>query len=171
MPPSAGVISAYGLISTDFTQFTSLTRLVRVNDSAPDIVRQTYSSMFKEASTRFKALNLEGEPTIDFTADMRFVGQAFEVPVRFEMTTLSQLTTDDIRARFNEEHHKVFFFGGESTKPVELVSFRLGMTLEVEDVPILSESNVMTEFDSEIKIYADRAWCKGRLTSRASLVA
>ena len=43
------------------------------------------------------------------------------------------------------------------------------MTLEVEDVPILSESNVMTEFDSEIKIYADRNWCIGRLTGRGSL--
>ena len=169
VPPSAGVISAYGLIASDFTQFTSLTRRVRVNDSAPDIVRQTYSSMFKEASTRFKALNLDGEPTIDFTADMRFVGQAFEVPVRFEVATLSKLTSDDIRARFNEEHHKVFFFGGESAKPVELVSFRLGMTLELQDLPILSESNVISEYDSEIEIYADRNWCIGRLTGRASL--
>ncbi len=171
VPPSAGVISAYGLIASDFTQFTSLTRRARVDDSAPDIVRQTYTSMVEEASARFKALNLEGEPSVDFIADMRFVGQAFEVPVRFDVSTLAHLTADDIRIRFNEEHHKVFFFGGASSKPVEFVSFRLGMTMVLEDVPVLSESDATIDHDSEIEIYADRAWCKGRLTSRASLVA
>ena len=171
VPPSAGVISAYGLIASDFTQFTSLTRRVRVDDSAPDIIRQTYASMTEEASTRFKALNLEGEPSVDFIADMRFVGQAFEVPVRFDVSTLAHLTADDIRIRFNEEHHKVFFFGGASSKPVELVSFRLGMTLVLENVPVLSESEATIDHDSEIAVYTDRAWRKGRLTSRASLVA
>ena len=170
VPPSAGVISAYGLIASDFTQFTSLTRRVTVDDSAPDVVRQTYASMVEEASTRFKALNLRGEPSVDFIADMRFVGQAFEVPVRFDVATLAQLTADDIRARFNEEHHKVYFFGGASSKPVELVSFRLGMTLALKDVPILSESDATIDYDSEIEVYTDRAWHRGRLTSRASLV-
>ncbi|HIP06212.1 MAG TPA: hydantoinase/oxoprolinase family protein, partial [Gammaproteobacteria bacterium] len=170
VPPSAGVISAYGLIASDFTQFTSLTRRVTVDDSAPDVVRQTYASMVEEASTRFKALNLQGEPSVDFIADMRFVGQAFEVPVRFDVAMLAQLTADDIRARFNEEHHKVYFFGGASSKPVELVSFRLGMTLALKDVPILSESDATIDYDSEIEVYTDRAWHRGRLTSRASLV-
>jgi N-methylhydantoinase A len=170
VPPSAGVISAYGLIASDFTQFTSLTRRVTVDDSAPDVVRQTYASMVEEASTRFKALNLQGEPSVDFIADMRFVGQAFEVPVRFDVAMLAQLTADDIRARFNEEHHKVYFFGGASSKPVELVSFRLGMTLALKDVPILSESDATIDHDSEIEVYTDRAWHRGRLTSRASLV-
>jgi len=170
VPPSAGVISAYGLIASDFTQFTSLTRRVTVDDSAPDVVRQTYASMVEEASTRFKALNLRGEPSVDFIADMRFVGQAFEVPVRFDVAMLAQLTADDIRARFNEEHHKVYFFGGASSKPVELVSFRLGMTLALKDVPILSESDATIDYDSEIEVYTDRAWHRGRLTSRASLV-
>ena len=170
VPPSAGVISAYGLIASDFTQFTSLTRRVTVDDSAPDVVRQTYASMVEEASTRFKALNLQGEPSVDFIADMRFVGQAFEVPVRFDVAMLAQLTADDIRARFNEEHHKVYFFGGASSKPVELVSFRLGMTLALKDVPILSESGATIDHDSEIEVYTDRAWHRGRLTSRASLV-
>ena len=170
VPPSAGVISAYGLIASDFTQFTSLTRRVTVDDSAPDVVRQTYASMVEEASTRFKALNLQGEPSVDFIADMRFVGQAFEVPVRFDVAMLAQLTADDIRARFNEEHHKVYFFGGASNKLVELVSFRLGMTLALKDVPILSESDATIDHDSEIEVYTDRAWHRGRLTSRASLV-
>ena len=69
------------------------------------------------------------------------------------------------------DSHKVFFFGGASAKPVELVSFRLGMTLVLEDVPVLSESDATIDHNSEIEVYTDRAWRKGRLTSRASLVA
>jgi N-methylhydantoinase A len=102
---------------------------------------------------------------------MRFVGQAFEVPVSFDVGSLETLTQADIQERFNEEHHKVFFFGGASSKPVELVSFRLGMTLPLDQLPILSEERPGKSNDREIELYINRGWQKGRLAGQASLAA
>ena len=169
VPPSAGVISAFGLIASDFTQFSSLTRRVIVDNQAPDVVREIYRVMRDEAMAKFETLKLKGDLVFDFIADMRFVGQAFEVPVSFELGSLETLSEADIRARFQEEHHRVFFFGGASGKPIELVSFRLGTTLPLEEVPILLENNVGTNCNREIDLYIGRDWKKGRLVDRGGL--
>ena len=169
VPPSAGVVSAFGLIASDFTQFSSLTRRVVVDDLAPDVVRETCAAMRADALEKFKALKLRGEPVFDFVADMRFVGQAFEVPVSFDLASLETLSEADIRARFQEEHHKVFFFGGASGKPIELVSFRLGMTLPVDQVPVLSEDSSEARASRDIDLYINRGWQKGRLVGHGSL--
>ena len=171
VPPSAGVISAFGLIASDFTQFSSLTRRVMVDEQAPKLLRETYAAMQNEALAKFQILKLKGDPVFDFVADMRFVGQAFEVPVSFDVGSLETLTQADIQERFNEEHHKVFFFGGASSKPVELVSFRLGMTLPLDQLPILSEDRPGKSNDREIELYINRGWQKGRLAGQASLAA
>ena len=171
VPPSAGVISAFGLIASDFTQFSSLTRRVMVDEQAPKLLRETYAAMQNEALAKFQILKLKGDPVFDFVADMRFVGQAFEVPVSFDVGSLETLTQADIQERFNEEHHKVFFFGGASSKPVELVSFRLGMTLPLDQLPILSEERPGKSNDREIELYINRGWQKGRLAGQASLAA
>ena len=169
VPPSAGVISAFGLIASDFTQFSSLTRRVIVDNQAPDVVREIYRVMRVEAMAKFETLKLKGDLVFDFIADMRFVGQAFEVPVSFELGSLETLSEADIRARFQEEHHRVFFFGGASSKPIELVSFRLGTTLPLEEVPILLENNLSTNSNREIDLYIGRGWEKGRLVGRGGL--
>ena len=70
VPPSAGVVSAFGLIASDFTQFSSLTRRLVVDDQAPDVVRETYAAMRVEALAKFKSLRLQGEPVFDFVADI-----------------------------------------------------------------------------------------------------
>tara|TARA_B100000674_G_scaffold497972_1_gene533966 strand:- start:1873 stop:3027 length:1155 start_codon:yes stop_codon:yes gene_type:complete len=169
VPPSAGVISAFGLIASDFTQFSSLTRRVIVDNQAPDVVREIYRVMRVEAMAKFETLKLKGDLVFDFIADMRFVGQAFEVPVSLELGSLETLSEADIRARFQEEHHRVFFFGGASGKPIELVSFRLGTTLPLEEVPILLENNPGTNSNREIDLYIGRGWEKGRLVGRGGL--
>lgn len=171
VPPSAGVISAFGLIASDFTQFSSLTRRVVVDDQAPDVLRETYAVMQTEALAKFQVLKLKGDPVFDFVADMRFVGQAFEVPVSFDVGSLETLSQADIQERFNEEHHKVFFFGGASSKPVELVSFRLGMTLPLDQLPLLYEDKPGKSNDREIDLYINRVWQKGRLAGQGSLAA
>ncbi len=169
VPPSAGVISAYGLIASDFTQFSTLTRRVMVDESAADILRTAFAEMRDAALERAKAMRLEGELKLELFADMRFVGQAFEVPVPFTPEELPGLTAADVAARFREAHHRVYFFGGETAKPVEFVSFRLGVTLPLDALPVLHETEAGEKVESEIDLFDGRAWCKGRLLSRARI--
>lgn len=169
VPPSAGVISAFGLIASDFVLFSSLTRRRLVDESAADTLRAAYAELQAEAMERAGAMALDGDLKMDLIADMRFVGQAFEMPAHFDPAELPALTADDVAERFREAHHKVYFFGGETAKPVEFVSFRLGVTYALPQIPELHETEAAVAEDRAIDLYDKGGWQQGRLTSRASL--
>jgi len=171
VPPSAGVISAYGLIASDFTQFSSLTRRAPVDGSAADVLRAAFAEMKAEAVEKARAMRLEGELKLEFLADMRFVGQAFEVPAAFSAEELPSLSAMDVAERFREAHHKVYFFGGEASKPVEFVSFRLGVTLPLAELPLLHETEASSAAEGEFDIFDNRSWQRARLIARASIRA
>ena len=50
------------------------------------------------------------------------------------------MTRQDVRQRFGEAHQRVYFFGGEAAKPIEFVSFRLGVAAPLEELPLLAET-------------------------------
>ncbi len=169
VPPSAGVLSAYGLIAADFTQYASLTRRVKVNGTAADVLREAFEAMRADMLERARAMRLEEPLELEFFADMRFVGQAFEVPVAFPPDDLATLTPDDVARRFGEAHHRVYFFGAEAARPVEFVSFRLGLTAPLAELPLLAETGEGSRRDEAIELFHDRRWIEGRLLGRAAL--
>ncbi len=169
VPPSAGVVSAYGLIASDFTQYSSITRRALVDDAAANVLRGAYAELHAEALARAAAMGLAGDPVFEIYADMRFVGQAFEVPVRFEPDALPGLTAEDVALQFADAHHKVYFFGGEVGKPVEFVSFRLGLRYPIAELPVLEETSTAATAEAEIDLFDAGAWRKGRIVARAAL--
>ena len=40
MPQNAGVLSAFGLLAADYTQYETVTRKMPLDDAAPDAVRE-----------------------------------------------------------------------------------------------------------------------------------
>jgi len=169
VPPSAGVMSAYGLIASDFTQFSSLTRRRVADDSAAEVLRTAFAEIRAEAVERARAMRLEGDLALDLFADMRFVGQAFEVPVAFHPDELAALGANDVRERFRDAHHRVYFFRGDESKPVEFVSFRLSVTAPLAGLPLLAETATGPALDQAIDLFDNRRWRRGRLVSRAHM--
>lgn len=169
VPPSAGVISAYGLIASDFLQFESLTRRAVVDDNAPQFLKGVFAEMKARSLERAKRTGLKGRLELSFTADMRFVGQAFEVPVTFSEKDIARITTQRIRERFGEAHQRVYFFGGEATKPIELVSYRMRLTARLGELPLLAESEAGVVCEASVRMYEGRRWLDGRLKSRAAI--
>ena len=170
VPPNAGVISAYGLLASDFVQFDSMTRRAVVDEATPDIIRDAYGEMRARAIDRAEEMELGRDVKLDFVADMRFVGQAFEVPVEIAQDALEDLSVASLRDMFGAAHQRMYFFGAELEKPVEVVSFRLGMTVPVRNMPVLADADDSGVEAREIDLFLGRAWRKGRLTSRAALV-
>lgn len=169
VPPNAGVMSAYGLIASDFVQFESLTRRAVVDQNAGDLVRDTFKFMKERALERFEGMGLNSNLRLDFIADMRFVGQAFEVPVSLTEQQIENLDTAEIRRLFGKAHQKIYFFGEGSDKPIEFVSFRLGTTAELDDLPVLSETPDYRVDEGDIELFDQRKMHKGKLLSRSSL--
>jgi N-methylhydantoinase A len=128
VPQNAGVLSAYGLLASDFTQYETATRKVAVDGAAPAAVGQIFGELEKRMQERFRAYGTKGEIAFTRTLQMRFVGQAFEVDV----AAPAELTERSLREAFDEAHRLVYFHSGGAGlagKRVEIVGFRVGATL------------------------------------------
>ena len=81
VPPNAGVISAYGLVASDYTKFDAVTRKMKLDEAAAKEAGKTFAEMRARLAAQFADMKLPGELVYTHTLDMRFVGQAFEVGV------------------------------------------------------------------------------------------
>ena len=169
VPPSAGIISAYGLIASDFVLFESLTRRAPADDTAADTLRDVLATMRERALARAAEAGLGTNVKLSLTAEMRFVGQAFEVPVNFDEREIEGMTSAGVRQRFGEVHQRTFFFGGDAEKPIEFVSFRLGLAAPLTELPLLTETEGAAVGDTAVRLYDAKSWHDGRLRSRAAL--
>jgi N-methylhydantoinase A len=169
VPPAPGIISAYGLIASDFVLFESMTRRAVADEGAAHGLREVFRVMRGRALERARASGLNGRLVFSLIAEMRFVGQAFEVPVPFEEAELETLDAAGVLQRFRETHQRVFFFGGEAAKPIEFVSFRLRVTAPLEAIPLLSQTKGAPTPGRPIQIFEDKAWRDARLLHRSAL--
>ena len=92
--------------------------------------------MRDELIVEFEQMGLPTD-TLEFTytADMRFVGQAFELGVELPGDRLKSLTVKDFNDGFEEAHYRMFYHGVGSNRPIEIVSFRVGATYPVGEIP------------------------------------
>ena len=150
VPPNAGVLSAYGLIASDFSKIYTITRRSRVDEEAPAIVRDTFAEMIAEALSDFSAYGLAGKLQFKFVADMRFVGQAFEIAVDIEEAALPTLTRQQLVDDFIAAHHRVYMHGASAKQAIEIVGFRLEATRPIESLPLLKERELTDRPASQI---------------------
>ena len=142
VPPYAGVLSAYGLLASDYRLFETRTRRILVDERAPGVIRDTVGEMRERIDERLRDIGLgNGDSFMHLTLEMRFVGQAFEVPVDIDPERLDDLTTRGLLAAFIDAHHRVYLYGAANRTAAEVVSFRLGAVSPVERVPGLRESH------------------------------
>ena len=169
VPPNAGVISAFGLLAADYIQYESMTRRFLLDPDAPRAIAEVYREMRDRALEKFAEIGLSENLSLNLVADMRFVGQAFEVPVEIDPAELDGLTVERLRAIFAEAHHRIFFHGAAGDKPIEAVSFRLRVTAPVGPLPVLKETHEYRIPETTIEIFDDRRRHACRVMSRGAL--
>ena len=133
-PVSPGVLCALGDATTRMRTETarSFSRLARDTD-----VSELVELLDEMAAQTRAELEADGIPadTIrsEFEVDVRYAGQAFEVPLTIDQATLRDKGIDGILARFDEEHRRLFTFNMDT--PHEIVNLRavaLGEALEID---------------------------------------
>lgn len=127
VPPNPGVISALGLIAADYMKVTGITRRAPVDADAPGVLRADFARFQAEAEKEFRALGLDGPLDFTLSIDMRFVGQAFEVPVDVDPGLLPSLTGEALAAMFDAAHRRMYMHGGEAGRRIEIVGLRCGI--------------------------------------------
>ena len=169
VPPNAGVLSAYGLLASDFLRYETLTRRITLGEGAPDLVRQLFAELQERATSSFRELGITGDLHITHSLEMRFIGQAFEITVDIDGSELPALDADGLLALFNEAHNRVFSFGESGLHRAEIVSFRLGASAPPDVVPALNEGLDQEARRGTHKIFEQGEWRDCLLLSRAAI--
>jgi len=132
-PVSPGVLCALGDATTrmrteaarSFSQRFSETSEAEVLTQLEEMAQQTRGELVEEGIS-------SGDVTVQFELDVRYEGQAFEVPLSVDPDTLRSEGLAGVKARFDEEHERLFTFNMDSEH--ELVNLRavaLGPVLEL----------------------------------------
>ncbi|WP_285672759.1 hydantoinase/oxoprolinase family protein [Paralimibaculum aggregatum] len=152
VPPNPGVLSAYGLIASDFSKISAITRRFVVDGDAPARIRATHAEMEAAARADFASFGLTDGLGFEFVADMRFVGQAFEVPVELSPATLAGLDAAKLEELFQQAHHRIFLHGGSKGQKIEVVGFRMTVSRPLESLPAFRERANAAETPKESPI-------------------
>lgn len=133
-PVSPGVLCALGDATTQMRSETARSFSRRFSETDEAEVRAILDEM---ATQTRDALIADGVPEAEITSlfeiDVRYEGQAFEVPLSIDAETLAKDGLPGITTRFDAEHKRLFTFNMESAH--ELVNLRavaLGKPLELE---------------------------------------
>ena len=173
VPPNAGVLSAYGLLASDFLQYETLTRRIALGKGAAEQVKTLFAEMQDRVTASFRDLGIDNELHYSHSLDMRFIGQAFEITVDIDGDALPNLDADGLLTLFNDAHNRVFSFGESGLHRAEIVSFRLGASAPPDVVPALSdgdwEGNGETIAPVEHRVFDQGEWRDCQLLSRAAI--
>jgi N-methylhydantoinase A len=111
VPPSPGVLCAYGDATTRLRNEAARTFIRRFSDASEDEVLRALEGLAESASALLEA---EGAPrSAQLTvcqADVRYHGQGFEVPVAIDPAGLKDGGFEQLRQAFDDIHRRLFTF-------------------------------------------------------------
>ncbi len=139
VPPSPGIASAVGMLVTDIRHEFVATRRLRLDGLAPEALEALFADFVREGEAR---LTRDGVPVADRrmlrSADLRYHGQSFELPVPVPSGPLSAADVARLREQFDAMHERAYGYAA-SEDPVELVNVRLaavGVTPKPRRAPL-----------------------------------
>ena len=148
VPLGAGVASALGFLvappATDMVR-SSVARLERIDW---DHVNALFAAMTEQGSRLLSEAGADPATiTLRPTADMRHVGQGFEIPVPLPSTRLSAADLPAIRAAFFASYRERFGRVVEES-PIEALSWRLACAAPGQDIRLKPTHNGSTTSDA-----------------------
>lgn len=124
IPPSPGVLCAYGDATTRLRGEAGRTFMRRVGETSTADVNEAFSALRERAG---KALATDGVPlaeqTTHYAADLRYHGQGMEIPVAMEAAELDGDALGLLTARFDAAHERLYTFALDAER--EIVNLRV----------------------------------------------
>ena len=127
-PPAAGVFSAVGLLLAEIELSESQAFLVGTDTldagAARAILERLEIQLLTLLAYRREAVRFR------YIADMRFRGQAYELPIAFTTVELDRNLGTTLHDRFVIEHERTYGFAATGELGVQLVSLRVVVTVQ-----------------------------------------
>ncbi len=137
-PVSPGVLCALGDATTRMRTETARSFSQRVQDTDEAVVQAILDEMAAQTRAELTAEGIaDADVTSLFELDIRYEGQAFEVPLSIDAETLRRDGLKGVTDRFDAEHLRLFTFNMESAH--ELVNLRavaMGPALDLPAPPL-----------------------------------
>jgi N-methylhydantoinase A len=125
VPTIPGLLSAFGLLMADLRTDFSRTVVVPMTSESLSIVNAAFGELEESAKTWFLQEQIgEADQLIRRVADMRYVGQNYELPVQIPEHSLTADDLPAILAAFHAAHDQAYGFAS-ADEPVQLVTIRL----------------------------------------------
>ena len=175
-PSNASTLSARGILGADLRHDLARSRRLKANHGGQD---ETISALTEMAlhlrSEAEAALIRDGVPEKDrvyeFSADMRYLGQAYELVIKWGDVSITPETVSDLVQRFHSEHLRRFAHADERDT-VEIATLRLAAIGKME-APLITKTVVDATSQSakrgSRRIWFEGAWVNAPIYSREHL--
>ena len=124
VPPAPGLLCAIGDLVADFRDEFAQTYIRVLSEAEPDEVARLLDDLGARAD---EWLESEGIPddarTVTYTADMRYHGQGYEIPVAIDPGEIRSVGVAELEERFNRLHEQLYGFRMHGTE-AEIVNLR-----------------------------------------------
>ena len=120
IPPAPGVFSALGLLFSDTEHEIVRTLMLRGDDVQADTLENAFDELEQEATTNLAAGD-DATATVIRWADVRYTGQAYELPVR---VAAGDVDVERLADDFVSEHVRTYGHGS-AADPIDVVSVRV----------------------------------------------
>ncbi len=125
VPLTPGTLCALGLLLTDLRSDFAISRLMKVDQNAVDPMIRGFEALEAQADAWFTQEGIEADRrVINRTADMRYVGQNYELQVSVPAGTVGADTLQTLVKGFEEAHLQRFGFIAEGEE-IQIVTLRL----------------------------------------------
>ncbi|MBU2980052.1 hydantoinase/oxoprolinase family protein [Alteromonas sp. C1M14] len=172
VPPGPGVLCAYGDATTQVQDEAARTYLTLAQDTTTQMLLKDLNELTAKASESLIADGIaQADLIVEYQADLRYAGQAFEISVEFTTDELEERGLAVLTDPFDNEHEKLFTFklgnGHEilmiravvKAKSGSIAERRLGeATLSLADCKV-----------QDTRFYYDGAWHEGAIYERSKL--
>ncbi|MGH8429702.1 MAG: hydantoinase/oxoprolinase family protein, partial [Solimonas sp.] len=155
IPPRAGVAAAFGMIVAPITYDAVRSRRTLFDGLTSESLGEIYKEMMAECAARLPKTVNPSEIDYEYSVDMRYLGQGYDVNVIFTPGQNHAATVAAMRAGFEQAYRKLYGRAYPELR-LELMTFRL--TARTERHVILVEAERSTE-SSDRRSGTRRAFC------------
>jgi N-methylhydantoinase A len=125
VPPRPGLLSALGLLHAEVRADFSLTRFLRAESASASAVNTGFAQLRAQAEAWLQGeIGAESRGLYDWSMDLRYVGQNFELILPCESGNVPASGLEQIVEAFHERHRSHYGYDMPA-QPVEIVNLRL----------------------------------------------
>lgn len=158
VPPIPGILSAMGMLISDIRHDFVLTRILPAHTAKPDEVEAIFHELTAKALEMLRKEGVDQKDTLILRyVDVRYVGQSFEIRIKFEGEKCNEANIKALIQTFHQDHERRYGHK-DLMAPVELVNFRVEgigkrKPIELREIPSGGGAPPSTSLKSVRRVY------------------